>query len=174
MKGWSDEFVGTGKEKDAKPLTTGEGDQVASLGFLGFGEKVGDLTRYKYWGDPSNADGLNSVGDNSFDSSPPLQILVESWVVGDFGVDLLEGNIFKMRSELFACVIRACKFGDCGGKKLLLVNHNEVEFVQWGRKVVRREANGIKDIFDRIVVWSKDEQLGAFLIAADLSSHVER
>ena len=45
-------------------------------------------------------------------------------------MDLLEGNIFKTRSELFACVIRACKFGDCGGKKLLLVNHNEVEFVQ--------------------------------------------
>ena len=118
------------------------------MGFLGFGEKVGDLTRYKYRGDPSNADGLNSVGDgavggetfwkvesdldNSFDSSPPLQILVESWVIGDFGVDLLEGNIFKMRSELFACVIRAFKFGDCGGKKLLLVNlnHNEVKFVQ--------------------------------------------
>ena len=71
-----------------------------------------------------NADGLDSVGDgavggeafwkvesdldNSFDSSPPLQILVESWVVGDFGVDLLEGNIFKMRSELFACVGRSC------------------------------------------------------------------
>ena len=36
------------------------------------------------------------------------------------------------------------------------------------------KANGINDIFDRIVVWSEDEQLGAFLIAADLSSHVER
>ena len=116
------------------------------MDFLGFGEKVKDLTRYKYWSDSFNADGLNSVGDgaeggeafwkvesdldNGFDSSPPLQILVESWVVGDFGVDLLEGNIFKMRSELFACVIRACKFRDCGGKKLLLVNHNEVKFVQ--------------------------------------------
>ena len=44
-------------------------------------------------------------------------------------MDLLEGNIFKMRSKLFVCVIRACKFGDCGGK-LLLVNHNEVEFAQ--------------------------------------------
>ena len=46
-------------------------------------------------------------------------------------MDLLEGNIFKMRGELFACVIRAFKFGDCGGKKLLLVNHNR--FLGWPR-----------------------------------------
>ena len=158
------------------------------MSFLGFGEKVRDFTGNKDGGDTTNADGLDRVEDgavggetlgevegdldNCFNGSPPLQILMESLVVADFCVDLTEGNIFKMRSVLFAFVVCACKFCESGGKKLLLVDHNEVEFVQGGRKVVRREAHSIEDIVDRIVVWCEDEQLGAFLIAADLPSHI--
>ena len=78
-------------------------------------------------------------------------------------MDLTEGNVFKMRSVRFASVICACKFCESSGKNLLLVDHNEVEFVQGGRKVVGREANSIEDIVNRIVVWCENEQLGTFL-----------
>ena len=158
------------------------------MSFLGFGEKVRDFTVNKDGGDTINADGLDRVGDgavgretlgevegnldNCFNGGPPLQILMESRVVADFCVDLTEGNIFKMRSVLFAFMVCACKFCESDGKNLLLVDHHEAEFVQGGRKVVRREAHSIEDIVDRIVVWCENEQLGAFLIAADLSSHI--
>ena len=158
------------------------------MGFLGFGEKVRDFTGDKDGGNTTNADGLDRVGDgavggetlgkvkgdldNCFNGGPPRQILMESRIVADFCVDLTEGNIFKMRSVRFASVICACKFCESSGKNLLLVDHNEVEFVQGGRKVVGREANSIEDIVNCIVVWCENEQLGAFLIAADLPSHV--
>jgi len=57
---------------------------------------------------------------------------------------------------------------------LLTVDHNEVEFVQRGREVVRRKSHSVKDVVDRIVVRCKDEQLGAFLVTANLSSYVVR
>ena len=57
---------------------------------------------------------------------------------------------------------------------MLLVDHYEVEFVQRGREVVRRKSHSVKDVVDRIVVRCEDEQLGAFLVAANLPSHIER
>ena len=158
------------------------------MGFLAFGEKVRDFTGDKDGGNTTNADGLDRVGDgavggetlgkvkgdldNCFNGGSPRQILMEGRIVADFCVDLTEGNVFKMRSVRFASVICACKFCESSGKNLLLVDHNEVEFVQGGRKVVGREANSIKDIVNCIVVWCENEQLEAFLIAADLLSHV--
>ena len=158
------------------------------MSFLGFGEKVRNLTGNKDGGYTTNADGLDRVGDgtvggetleevegnldNCLNGGPPLQILMENRVVADFCVDLTERNIFKMRSVLFAFVVCACEFGESGGKNLLLVDHYEVKFVQGGRKVVRREAHSVKEVVDRIVVWCEDEQLGAFLVAANLPSHI--
>ena len=87
-------------------------------------------------------------------------------------MDLVESNVFLERSVRFAFVICACKFCESSGEKLLLVDHNEVKFVQRRRKVVGREANSIKEIINCIVVRCEDEQLGAFLIAANLPGHV--
>ena len=98
---------------------------------------------------------------------------MESRIVADFGVDLAESNVLKVRSVRFAFVICVCKFCENGGVKLLLVDHNEVKFVQGG-KVVGREANSIEDIINCIVVRCEDEHRGAFFIAADLPDHVVR
>ena len=97
---------------------------------------------------------------------------MEGRVVADFCVDLTEGNIFKVRSVRFTLVVRACKFVKRVRENLLFVDHNKVEFVQGGRKVVRREAHSVKEVVDRIVVWCEDEQLGAFLVAANLPSNI--
>ena len=156
--------------------------------FLGFGEEVRDFTGDKDGGYPTNADSLDCVGnsavggetlgkvkgdlDNCFNGGPPLQVLMEGGVVADFGVDLVEGNVFQERSVRFAFVICACEFCESGGEKLLFVDHNEVKFVQRRRKVVRREAHSIKEIINRVVVRCEDEQLGAFLVAANLPGHV--
>ena len=86
---------------------------------------------------------------------------MEGGVVADFGVDLVEGNVFQERSVRFAFVICACEFCESGGEKLLFVDHNEVKFVQRRRKVVRKEAHSIKEIINRVVVRCEDEQLGA-------------
>ena len=51
---------------------------------------------------------------------------------------------------------------------MLTVDHYEVEFVQRGREVVRRESHSVKEVVDRIVVRCEDEQLGDFLVAANL------
>ena len=133
------------------------------MGFLGFGEKVRDFTGDKDGGNTTNADGLDRVGDgavggetlgkvkgdldNCFNGGPPLQILMESRIVANFCVDLTEGNVFKMRSVLFASVICACKFCESSGKNLLLVDHNEVEFVQGGRK----EHRGYRQLYRCVV-----------------------
>ena len=148
--------------------------------FLGFGEKVRDFTGDEDGGNLINADSLDCVRDgavggetlgkvkddlnNCFNGGPPLQFLMESRIVADFGVDLTESNVLKVRSVRFAFVICVCKFCESGGEK----DHNEAKFVQRERKIVGREANSIEDI----VVRCEDEQLGAFLIAADLQSHV--
>ena len=97
---------------------------------------------------------------------------MEGRVVADFCVDLTEGNIFKMRSVRFTLMVRACKFVKRVRENLLFVDHNKVEFVQGGRKVVRREAHSVKEVVDRIVVWCEDEQLGAFLVAANLPRNI--
>ena len=158
------------------------------MSFLGFGEKVRNLRGNKDGGYTTNADGLDRVGDgtvgretlgevesnlgDSINGGPPLQILMESRVVADFCVNLTKGNIFKKGSVLFALMVCACKFCKSGRKDLLLVDHYEVEFVQGGREVVRRKSHSVKDVVDRIVVRCEDEQLGAFLVAANLTSHI--
>ena len=160
------------------------------MSFLGFGEKVRNLAGNKNGGYTTYADGLDRVRDGTvggetfgeiqgnlddcIDGGPPLQILMEGSVVADFGVNLTEGNIFKKRSVLFTFVVRACKFCESGRQNLLTVDHNKVEFVQRGREVVRRKSHSVKDVVDRIVVRCKDEQLGAFLVTANLSSYVVR
>ena len=108
--------------------------------FLGFGEEVRDFTGDKDRGYPTNADSLDCVGDsavggetlgkvkgdldNCFNGGPPLQVLMEGGVVADFGVDLVEGNVFQERSVRFAFVICACEFCESGGEKLLFIDHN--------------------------------------------------
>ena len=100
------------------------------MSFLGFGEKVRNLTGNKDGGYTTNADGLDRVGDGTvgretlgevegnlddcINGGPPLQILMESRVVADFCVNLTKGNIFKKRSVLFALVVCACKFCKSG------------------------------------------------------------
>ena len=155
------------------------------MDFLGFGEEVQDFTGDEDGGNPTNADSLDRVGDGAVGGETLrksqersgqlfqwLQFLMESGIVADFGVDLTESNVLKVRSVRFAFVICACKFCESSGEKLLLVDHNEVKFAQGGRKVVKREANTIEDIINCIVVRCEDEQLGAFLNAADLPGHV--
>ena len=116
--------------------------------FLGFGEEARDFTGDEDGGNPTNADSLDRVGDgavggetlgkvkgdldNCFNGGPPLQFLMESGIVADFGVDLTESNVLKVRSVRFAFVIGACKFCESSGEKLLLVDHNEVKFVPRG------------------------------------------
>ena len=72
--------------------------------FLNFGEEVRDFTGDEDGGNPTNADSLDRVGDgavggetlgkvkgdldNCFNGGPPLQFLMESGIVADFGVDL--------------------------------------------------------------------------------------
>ena len=139
---------------------------------LGFGEEVRDFTGDEDGGNSINADSLDRVGDgaaggetlgkvksdldNCLNGGPSLQFLMESGIVADFGVDLVESNVFLERSARFAFVICACKFCESSGEKLLLVDHNEVKFVQRRRKVVGREANSIKDIINSIVVLCED------------------
>ena len=71
-------------------------------------------------------------------------------------------------------MVCACKFWKSSGENLLTVDHNEVEFVQRGREVVRREPQSVKEVVNRIIVRCEDEQLGAFLVAANLSSDIVR
>ena len=99
---------------------------------------------------------------------------MEGRVVADFRVNLTKGNIFKQRSVRFTPMVCACKFWKSSREKLLTVDHYEVEFVQRGSEVVRRESQSVNEVVDRIVVRCEDEQLGAFLVAANLSSHVIR
>ena len=89
-------------------------------------------------------------------------------------VNLTKGNIFKKRSVLFVPMVSTCKFWKNSRENLRTVDHYEVEFVQRGWEVVRRESQSVKEVVDRIVVRCEDEQLGAFLVAANLSSHIIR
>ena len=89
-------------------------------------------------------------------------------------MNLSKGNIFKKRSVLLTLMVCACKFWKSSGENLLTVDHNEVEFVQRGREVVRREPQSVKEVVNRIIVRCEDEQLGAFLVAANLSSDIVR
>ena len=99
---------------------------------------------------------------------------MEGRVVTDSCVNLTEGDIFKKRSVRFTPMICACKFLESIRENLLPVDHHKVEFVQRRREVVRRESKSVNEVVDRIVMRCEDEQLGAFLIAAHLSSHVVR
>ena len=160
------------------------------MSFLGFGEKVRNFTGNKNGGYSTNADGLDRVRDGTvggetlgeiegnlddcINGGPPLQFLMEGRVVADYCVNLTKGNIFKKRSVRFTPMVCACKFWKSSRENLLTVDHYEVEFVQRGREVVRRESQSVNEVVDRIVVRCEDEQLGAFLVAANLSSHVVR
>ena len=99
---------------------------------------------------------------------------MEGRVVADSCMNLTEGNIFKKRSVRFTPMVCACKFLESIRENLLTVDHREVEFVQRGREVVRRESKSVNEVVDRIVMRCENEQLGAFLVAANLSSHVVR
>ena len=158
------------------------------MSFLGFGEKIRNLTGNKDGGYTTNADGLDRVGDgtvgretlgevesnldDSINGGHPFQVLMKGRVVADFSMNLTEGNIFEKRSIRFTPMVCACKFVKRIRENLLFVDHNKVEFVQGGREVVRRESHSVKNVVDRIVVRCEDEQLGAFLVAANLTSHI--
>ena len=77
-----------------------------------------------------------------YSGGPPLQVLMEGRVVADFCVNLTKGDIFKKRSVRFTPMVCACKFWKSSRENLLTVDHYEVEFVQRGREVVRRELTG--------------------------------
>ena len=98
---------------------------------------------------------------------------MEGRVVADSCMNLTEGNIFK-KSVRFTPMVCACKFLESIRQNLLTVDHHEVEFVQRGTEVVRRESKSVNEVVDRIVMRCEDEQLGAFLVAANLSSHAVR
>ena len=160
------------------------------MSFLGEGEEVRNFTGDKNGGYPANAYGLDRVRDGTvggenlgefegnlddcINGGPPFQILMEGRIVADSCMNLTEGNIFKKRSVRFTPMVCACKFLESIRENLLTVDHHEVEFVQRGREVVRREPESVNEVVDRIVMRCEDEQLGAFLVAANLSSHVVR
>ena len=77
--------------------------------------------------------------DDCINGGLPLQVLMEGRVVADFCVNLTKGNIFK-RSVRFTPMVCACKFWKSSRENLLTVDHYEVEFVQRGREIVRREG----------------------------------
>ena len=76
---------------------------------------------------------------------------MEGRVVADFCVNLPKGDIFRKRSVLFTTMVCACKFRKGSGENLLTVDHNEVEFVQRGREVVRRKSHSVEDVVDEPV-----------------------
>jgi len=153
-------------------------------------EKVRNFAGNKYGSNATNADGLDSVRsstvggealgeikgnlDDGVNGGPSLQVLEEGRIVANFGMDLTMSNIFKQRSVRFVFMVVACKLWKGGRENLLTVDHHEVVFIQRGREVVKIGSHGVEEVIYRIVVRCEDEQLGAFLIATDLSSHVVR
>ena len=71
-------------------------------------------------------------------------------------------------------MVCACRFLKRIRENLLTIDHHEVEFIQRGREVVSRESKSVNEVVDSIVMRCEEEQLGAFLVAANLSSHVVR
>ena len=109
--------------------------------------------------------------DGSTMGGPPVQVLMEGRVVAD---SCTEGNIFKKRSVRFTPMLCACKFLKSIRENLLTIDHQEVKFVQRGREVVSRKAKSVNEVVDRVVMRCEEEQLGAFLVAANLSSNIVR
>ena len=160
------------------------------MSFLGEGEEVRNFTGNKNGGYSANADGLDRVRDGTvggetlaelegnlddcINGGPPFQVLMEGRVVADSCMNLTEGNIFKKRSVRFTPMVCACKFLKSIRENLLTVDHHEVEFVQRGREVVSRKPHSVNEVVDRIVMRCEEEQLGAFLVAANLFSNIVR
>ena len=144
----------------------------------------------KNGGYSANADGLDRVRDGTvggetlgeiegnlddcINGCPPFQVLMEGRVVADSCMNLTEGNFFKKRSVRFTPMVCACKFLKSIRENLLAIDHHDVEFVQRRKEVVSRKSKSVSEVVDRIVMRCEEEQLGAFLVAANLSSNVVR